>query len=122
MLERFKLTSRTWLWLERATDVRRACSVVPGIRCTLLRPGSWDEPLRTTYFSDAQNCGACGVSLQPCAIDATVIAQARARDLLVFTRIDNDDAIGQLILAGVGGVITDDPAATLRAIDEYDRS
>lgn len=121
-IERFKLTSRIWLWLENAADVRRACAILPGIRCTLLRPGSWDEPLRATYFADAQRCGACGVSLQPGAIDANVIVQARAHDLLVFTRIDNDDTIGQLVLAGVGGVITDDPARTRRAIDECERS
>lgn len=117
MIERFNLTARIWLWLERAADVRTATAALPGIRCTLLRPGSWDEPLRSSYFADAQECGACGVSLQPGAIDAEVIAHAAAHDLLVFTRIDHDDTIGNLIQAGVGGVITDDPASTRQMVD-----
>lgn len=57
------------------------------------------------------------MSLQLGAIDAEVIAQAAAHDLLVFTQIDNDDIIGQLIRTGVGGVITDDPARTRQMVD-----
>ncbi|MGI8406603.1 MAG: glycerophosphodiester phosphodiesterase [Thermomicrobiales bacterium] len=117
MIERFNLTARIWLWLERAADVRTAIAALPGIRCTLLRPGAWDAPLRATYFADAQKYGASAVSLQLGAIDAEVIAQAAAHDLLVFTRIDNDDTIGQLIRTGVGGVITDDPARTRQMVD-----
>jgi len=117
-IDRLNLTTRVWLWLERAGDVQRARAVLPGIRCTLLRPGSWDEPLRSRYFADARDCGADGVSLQPGAIDANVIARATAHGLLVFTRIDDDDRVDHLIRNGVSGLITDDPARTRQTVDQ----
>ncbi len=99
-------------WLERSSDVRRARAALPTLRCTLLRPGSWAEPLRSMYFTDAQQCGAKGVSLQPGAIAPDVVAQAKDHGLVVFTRIDNVDHIGTLVQSGVGGLITNDPTGT----------
>ena len=119
---RLGLAPRTWLWLERVADVRTARAVLPEIRCTLLRPDAWREPERSSYFADAQRCGARGVSVQPGAIDAGVVAQGGRHGLTLFTRVDDTDPLDHLMRADVGGIITDDPAGARAAVERLRHS
>ncbi|MGB3306502.1 MAG: glycerophosphodiester phosphodiesterase family protein [Thermomicrobiales bacterium] len=116
-VDRLQLVAQTWLWLDRVADVQIARAALPEIRCTLLRPAAWREPQRSSYFADAQRCGARGVSVQPGAIDAGVVAQGARHGLTLFTRIDATDRLDHLLRAGVGGIITDDPAGVRAAVD-----
>lgn len=116
-IDRLGLAARTWLWLERMADVRIARAALPDARCTLLRPAAWREPQRSAYFADAQGCGARGVSVQPGAIDAGVVAQGARHGLTLFTRIDTTERLDHLVRAGIGGIITDDPSGARAVVD-----
>lgn len=111
-IERAGLEGRTWLWLERPVDVRRAIRRLPSLRVTLLRPNGWHETVRERYFAEAQWVGAQGVSLPAGEITAAMVAAAHRHHLRVFTRIDSPAMAPQLAAIGVDGFITNDPGAT----------
>lgn len=104
---------RTWLWLERMDDVFRATRVFPELRCTLLRPGAWTPARRREYFQNAQAAGARAVSVPAGAVSQDLVQQAHQHHLLVFSRIDHVGLLPDLIVNGLDGAITTDPAGAI---------
>lgn len=99
----------TWLWLEHPADVYTATRTLPETRCTLLRPAGWTVPARQAYFQDAQRSGARGVSIPWGVVTPELVRHARQHHLQVFSRIDTVQPLAGLLVAGVDGIITDDP-------------
>lgn len=115
-IERHGNPGRTWLWLEHHVDVFTATRRLPEIRCTLLRPAGWTATARQAYFLDAQRSGAHGVSVPWGVITPDLIQLAHQHRLTVFSRLENLESVPVLVAMGLGGVITDDPAAVIAAL------
>jgi len=107
---------RTWLWLERPRDVARAVRRFPSLRCTLLRPAGWTPSARDDYFLDAERAGARAVSVPWGVVTPVLTDHAHRHGLLVFSRMENPDALPVVVGAGIDGIITDDPGSTAEAI------
>lgn len=110
--------ARTWLWLERASDVHTATRALPEVRCTLLRPGARTDRARARYFSEAQFAGASAVSIPWSAVTEDVVRLAHQHSLLVFSLERVDHSFPTPVLAGLDGIITADPAATRERLDK----
>jgi len=110
-IERHGRPGRTWLWLEHHVDVFTATRQMPEVRCTLLRPAGWTATARQAYFLDAQRSGAHGVSVPWGVITPDLIQLAHQHRLTVFSRLERPESVRHLAAIGLGGIITDDPAA-----------
>lgn len=115
-IERYGYPGQTWLWLEHHVDVFTATRRLPEIRCTLLRPAGWTATARRDYFLDAQRSGAHGVSVPWGVITPDLIRLARQHRLTVFSRLENVESVPILVAMGLGGIITDDPAEVVAAL------
>lgn len=115
-IERHGQPGRTWLWLDHPVDVFTATRRLPEIRCTLLRPAGWTATARQAYFLDAQRAGAHGVSVPWGVITPDLTRLARQHRLTVFSRLEKLESVRDLVVAGLGGIITDDPAAAAAEI------
>lgn len=115
-IERHGNPGRTWLWLEHHVDVFTATRRLPELRCTLLRPAGWTLTAREAYVLDAQRSGARGVSVPSGVVTPELIALARQHHLMVFSRLEDVRTIRHLAAMGLGGIITDDPAAVTTAL------
>ncbi len=104
------MPARTWLWLERAEDVRLATRTLPETRCTLLRPEAQSDEARERYFIEAQFAGASGISIPWAAARPDVVRLAHQHSLKVFSLERADLPLAPAIRAGLDGVITSDPA------------
>lgn len=115
-IERHGQPGRTWLWLEHHVDVFTATRRLPELRCTLLRPAGWTATAREAYFLDAQRSGAHGVSVPWGVITPDLIQLARQHRLTMFSRLEKLESARDLVAIGLGGIITDDPAAAVAAL------
>ncbi len=117
-ISRYGQPGRTWLWLERPQDVRRATRALPELRVTLLRPAGWLPHSRQAYFEEAQWVGAAGVCVPWAVVDEGLVQHAHRHRLLVFSRLERMDTLPSRVEAGLDGVITTDPGAVRRYRDE----
>jgi glycerophosphoryl diester phosphodiesterase len=107
---------RTWLWLDDPVDVFTARRRLPELRCTLLRPAGWTATARQSYMLDAQRSGARGISVPWGVVSPELVALARQHHLIVFSRLEDVSAIADPVAIGLGGIVTDDPAAVVLAL------
>jgi len=117
-ISRYGQPGRTWLWLERPTDVYAATRALPELRVTMLRPAGWLPHSRHDYFQEAQWVGAAGVSVPWEVVDEGLVAHAHRHRLLVFSRLERMDTLPSRLAAGLDGVITTDPGAVRRYLDD----
>lgn len=117
-VQRHGLESRTWLWLDRPAAARRASTLVPAARITLLNRTARSPAARRRYFDEAQEVGAAAVSVPIGAVAPSLIGEAHQRGLAVFCRAQPSTTLECALAAGLDGVITTDPAAVRRAISD----
>ena len=110
-ISRYGSPCRTWLWLERMSDVRRALIRLPELRCTLLQPAGWVPERRLDYIREAAQSGAAAISIPWGAVSPEFVTLAHQRELLVFSRFQDMPTVVTNVSHGLDGIITDDPAS-----------
>jgi glycerophosphoryl diester phosphodiesterase len=111
-VERSGDPSRTWLWLDRLDHVQRAVGRFPTIRCTYLPTEARTPAELTTIFARVRGTGAAAVGVDADQVDASLVAGATAHGLRLFAMLYDWqwDLLPGLVAAGIGGIISDDPA------------
>ncbi len=108
---------RTWLWLHGPAAVREARGLAPAARPTMLEAGArtaeeWGRHLRV-----ARAAGAVGVSVPWRDLTQCLLDESRALGLRVFSVNHRPEEIVPMVARGLGGVIADDPAVVVAALN-----
>lgn len=115
------LDAITWLWLHGTDSVRLSREIAPETKVTLLEAGATTLDEWKRHLDGAVAAGAAGVSIPWDDLSPELLREIRDRELVAFSLNHDLALIPPMVVAGLGGVITDFPAATRRVLDEmYD--
>jgi myo-inositol-1(or 4)-monophosphatase/deoxyribonuclease-2 len=110
---------RVLLWSQHMPAVRTYVRAMPDVQVGLLRD-TFDQSQHDRFLADAQAIGARAVSAHQDAATPAFIAAARERGIEVFTWFQQADKqaarLGELVNAGLAGVVTDWPVQARRAL------
>ncbi len=112
------LDAITWLWLHGTDSVRLAREIAPDARVTLLEAGATTIDAWKRHLDGAVTAGATGVSIPWDELSPDLLTEIAERELVAFSLNHDLTLIPPMVAAGLGGVITDYPAATRRVVDE----
>ena len=112
------LNERVWLWLQDDHSARIAHVRAPGMPVTLLDPRPRNPMGRSRYFRRAVAVEARVVCVPWSAITPALTAEAHDRGLLVFASSNRPTAVPRAVMAGLDGVITDDPGGVRAVLED----
>ena len=117
-IDRAGTPARTWLWLDRLDDVRRSVTTFPSIKCTYLPTEARTPPELSAIFPAVRDAGAVAVGVDADQVVAQLVDNASAHGLRLFAMLYDSQwsFLDHILSAGIGGVITDNPARVRSAI------
>jgi glycerophosphoryl diester phosphodiesterase len=107
-VRKHRLESRTLFWSYRERAIRYFAKEVPEIETSLLRDPTDPEGL-ALFLSDANGCGARGISAHWAAINRQFVAEAHSRKLKVYSWIRDLDLVERKAAVGLDGIVTNEP-------------
>jgi glycerophosphoryl diester phosphodiesterase len=121
-IQRAGMEAITWLWLHGTASVRLAQQLAPSARVTLLEAGAKTLSEWECHLDAARTAGATGVSIPWDDLSPALLKEINSRGLRSFSLNHDTGEILEMVQHGLLGIITDDPAATCRVIENHAKS
>jgi glycerophosphoryl diester phosphodiesterase len=118
VVNQWELAPRTWLWLHGPAAARLARNLAPESKITLVEGRERTRSDWSRHIATARSVEADAVSLPWQYLSPDVLAEAADAGLQTFSVNRDLGALVPMVEAGLTGVITDDPLATLRTLRE----
>jgi glycerophosphoryl diester phosphodiesterase len=123
-LESKGLVDRAVIFSFKAKQIRAAKRICPTVPALLLvEPSSGSEEYDSKIIARAIEAGADLIGLNHTAVTAKIVRDAHQRGLPVFVyTVDATDDIHKMLTAGVDGIISNRPRATMNRIEQWSKA
>lgn len=118
-VNRWELAPRTWLWLHGPQAASIARDLTPAAKITLVEGNEKTRADWSRHIATATRVNANGISIPWQYLTPDILEEAGDAGLRTFSVNHDLDTLIPMVEAGLTGIITDYPEATIEALSEH---